>query len=234
MRPQRVAVLAITLLGCSPLGPPPPPPPAPTNAATAAFSRATIVADVDDMLATLERVHPDLHSRVSRDSTRRMRDAFVASLPESAPRAGVWPEMARIVAAFGDGHTALGPPPEELDRFSIAGGLIFPAGVALGAAKSLTVTGYFGSDSALARGDEILAISGTSVDSLLRLFRAEISGETDTWRDYIALNQFGNYLWYNGIRAPYRVEVRASNGQTRGVSVRGERRDSVFARARRS
>jgi len=111
--PRRLASLSVAtfaIAACS-LTREPPLPPAPASTPRV-LSRAILAADIDSMLAAIERVHPNAYSVVSRDSVRRARDAIVARLPDSADRITAWPSYARLVAMLGDGHRrrpAVGP-----------------------------------------------------------------------------------------------------------------------------
>jgi C-terminal processing protease CtpA/Prc len=227
------ALLAGLLGACSLTRPPAPPPPIPAGA-TAPLPRAAIVADLDSLLATIERVHPNPYTVVSRDSVRRLRDRFVAALPDTLSRATAWPAYARIVASFGDGHTNLYPPGEELAHWDANGGLTFPVSVAVNDLGGLTTNAYWRTDSLIHRGDAILGVNGRSADSLFHLFGDEISGESDAFRKRQMAGVFGTYLWYNDIRSPFTLDVRSpADSVTRHVIVDGVPLDTIRARLRR-
>ncbi|MES2176745.1 MAG: S41 family peptidase [Gemmatimonadota bacterium] len=223
-----------SLSGCAITRPAAGLPVTPPGAVTTAFARDAIAADLDSVLSMIERIHPDPYSVVSRDSVRHLRNALIADVPDSVKRAAVWPSYARVVSALGDGHTNIWPPREEVDQHAAAGGLVFPAAVTVSALGELTVSGYWRSDSLVHRGDVIVGINGRTSDSLLRVMRGEISGESTEWRTRMAADQFGTLLWYNGITPPYVVGLRrAGSTEVRTVNVEGVEPDSIRVRVRR-
>lgn len=214
--------------GCSPVRSVPLPARPP---ATQRFvPRAALVADLDSMLASVERVHPNPYTVVSREAVRDARDAIVSQLPDSADRLTAWPSFARLVAMLGDGHTDVAPPSEDILGFMAFGGAMFPVRTTIAASGALTVTAYVFGDSVLRRGDEIVAVNGHRTDSLLRVFAGQIGGETERWREQVAARQLETFLLLNGIRAPFTVDVRSTqSGVLRQVSVRGVGRDTLTA-----
>jgi C-terminal processing protease CtpA/Prc len=112
---------------------------------------------------------------------------------------------------------------------------MFPTRTIAGDSGSVTVATYRFGDSLLRRGDQIVAVNDRPVDSLLRVFAAEIGGETQRWREQVAARQFETFLLLNDIRAPFTVEVRSSRAaETRRIAVRGIGRDSMAAADRRA
>lgn len=228
--PKRAIITLVLAVACSPLRTLTPPPVPPAVAARGFVSRAEIAADLDSMLAMIERVHPNPYTVVSRDSVRAARNAIVSQLPDSSTRMAAWPSAARLSAMLGDGHTSLAPPADAILAFMGRGGTMFPARATVTATGALAVTAYLFGDSLLRRGDELLAINGRRTDSLIRLFAAEVGGETERWREQVAASQLESFLLVNGIRAPYSVEVRSSASATsRTITLRGIGRDSLVA-----
>lgn len=199
------------------------------------FDRAIVAADIDSMLAIIERVHPNPYTVVSRDSLRAVRNALVTRLPDSASRVDVWPSFARLVALLGDGHTNVEVPSEEVFGLLARGGVIFPMRTIAADAGRLTVATYLPGDSLLRRGDEILGVNGYATDSLLRTFTEEIGGETTRWREQVAARQLESFLVMNRIRAPFSVVARAAvQSDSRQLTLQGISRDSLEASNRRA
>lgn len=222
-------------VSCSFVKVPVPPPPSPEAATHPYLSRAALVADIDSMLATIERVHPNPYSVVSRDSVRAMRNAIAARFPDSASRLDAWPSFARLVAALGDGHTTVQLPGEELTRFRQNGGLTFPVRATLSDSATLTVSTYLFDDSLVHRGEQIAAINGHPVDWLLRAFAGEVGGESERWREQVVARQLETYLVLNSVHAPYTLELRSPRGDAppRVVAVPGIGVDGLAAIIRR-
>jgi C-terminal processing protease CtpA/Prc len=187
------------------------------------------------MLVTIEHVHPDPYAVVSRDSVRRLRDALLTEVPETTTRVAVWPAYARLVAALGDSHTNLYPPPEEIARYTANQGTIFPADLSLDEMGKLRVSSYWPDDSLIHRGDAITRVNGRPVDSLLHAFVDEISGESVASRRGTATEAFSTFLWYNGVRPPYTIEIQSSgDAATKRVVSDGITADGIRARRRRA
>jgi hypothetical protein len=227
-------MLAAAGAACTLVSVPPPPPPSISND-RAYISRAAIAADIDSTFATIERVHPNPYTVVSRDSVQRARDAIVAALPDSATPMAAWSSYARLVALIGDGHTSVHAPGQYINRFIGRGGQIFPTRTTTTAGGALAVTAYRFGDTLLRRGDELLSVNDRPVDSLLRAFASEIGGETERWREAVAAQQFETLLLLNDVRPPFTAEVRSSgDASPRRLSVRAIGRDSLLAANRRA
>src|SRR5262249_24049567 len=189
-----------------------------------------MAADIDSMLAMIERVHPDPYIVVSRDSMRRARNVVVARLPDSSSRMAAWQSYARLVAMIGDGHTSVQAPGDEILRFVRRGGLIFPTRTAATDSGTVTVTAYRFGDTLLRRGDQLVAVNELPIDSLLRSFAGEIGGETERWRELVAAQQFESLLLLNDVRPPFTAQVRSSGAAApRRLSVRAIGRHSLVA-----
>jgi hypothetical protein len=228
-RARNVVTLALVGLGACTLYHTPRLAPAPPGA-DRWYSRAEVAADLDALFTTFEHVHPDLYSVVPRDSMARRRTAFLAALPDSVRRDELFPELARLVALIGDGHTGVFGSGDARRRYLAAGGRTFPISLDVDEDDALRVAGAIGGlPAGIHRGDRLLAINGHDADSLLRDFMLEMSGETTWWRARSAAQSFGGLLWPNHIEAPFTLTVRAVDGSTIAAVVPGLTQDSVAA-----
>jgi len=78
------------------------------------------------MLHTLEAVHPNLYFKASRKDISDLRRELEASITQPMTRVEFWPLAGRLAAAFGDDHTSVWPPGEDLSAYAKSGGLFFP------------------------------------------------------------------------------------------------------------
>jgi len=194
------------------------PAPAPASIVGQRLSRAAATEDIDFLLATYDDVHPDLYANVSRDSVRRLRDEFVRRLPDSVSRIELWLGLDRIATAFGDGHTTLSPPRDEIIQAVVRGDMLLPVGVVLDETGRLVVGTTPVGDTTLRRGDRLVSVNGRSADSLLEEIAGEMSGESPVWRERQAASGFAGHLWLLGVRAPFAVRTRSASGVERGES----------------
>jgi hypothetical protein len=212
----------------------PPPPAASPSAIGRSLPRAEAIADVDTLMRTLEDVHPDLYAVRSRDATVRALREVTAAFPASMTRAELWMRLAPFVAGFGDGHTSLWMPGDEVARMRRDGALVFPPSVVTaGADQRLVVAAPLGAAGRLDRGDRIRSVNGLPADSLVRAWTSEFSGESDRLRVAEVTNSFRDLSLIHGLRVPYTLEIEAISGQARAVKLAGVPRDSLVALAAR-
>src|SRR5262245_6644623 len=88
-------------------------PPLDESAVNRTFTPQELAADVDDLFAIIEEVHPDPYTVQSRDEMARRRAALVAALDHPMTRVEFQPRVAELVASLGDGHTSVARPSEE-------------------------------------------------------------------------------------------------------------------------
>lgn len=218
---RRLAIsIGFFAVGCASLVHPPTLPPIPPGIVGHRMSRAAAVEDIDTLLAIDRRVHVNLFANVSRDSITHMRDALVASLPDSVSRVDLWLGLDHIVTAFGDGHTSLEPPFNEVFAAVGGGDMLLPIGVSLDETGELVVASVPDADTSLVLGDRVISINGRAADSLLNMVADQISGEARVMQLDAAVKGFAGRLWFNGVRGPFVVRTRNAEGVEREASFR--------------
>ena len=185
------------------------------------------MADVDTMMRTLEDVHPDLYAERSRESVAVSRERLLAGLPLSMTRGELWLRLAPLVASFGDGHTSVYLPGEEVARMQAAGALVFPPSVVQDNGGHLVVSAPLGQD--VEAGNRIVSVNDLDADSLVRAWTNEVSGESERYRVAGVTSAFRNFLLVHSIRAPYSLEIERVGGARRRAVLAGLTQDSLRA-----
>jgi hypothetical protein len=193
-------------------------PPVPASIGDHQLSRRDAVADAEFLFRTLEDVHPNLYAHMPKDSVQRMRDRLTGTLGDSISRPELWTRFAVIVASLHDAHTSVYQPAEDLAAYRARGGFLAPLNVARDDTGALVLTGIVRGDTSAHRGDRLLAVNAHPADSLLDVFSRQISDERDWQRPRRAAAAFSFMLYLNGVRAPYAVRVRATNGTVREIT----------------
>ncbi len=205
------------------------PPPAPAAAVGRTLTRADAIVDVDTLFHTLEDVHPDLYAVWPRDSAAAARKQLVADLPPSLSRSDWWVRLSPVVARFGDGHTNLGHPADDIRAARAL--LVFPPSVDADDDRQFVVSAPIDRSLSLQRGDRLVAVNGRNADSLMSAWMREFSGEADAFRAAQVAGTFRDLLFMHAIEPPWTLTIaRGEDEQT--VLVPGITRDSLAALAR--
>ncbi len=196
--------------------------PVPPELAKQKFDTSALRADLDYLLQTFEEVHPDLYAYTSREDILALKNQLVSSLNREMTRKEFYPIVARMAAAFGDGHTGVGMPREEIRLFNQEGGKWFPFTAFAIHHPGLQVRTSLKEDSPVGTGDWILSINGHPVDSLRTVFGRQVSAETEHRRAYRVRSAFRYHLWLNGIEAPFTLQWhRADSTEIHTTTVEG-------------
>ena len=222
---------AIGLASCSPIRVPPPSSAAPA-AIGSTITRDDARADVDVLMHTLDDVHPNLYANWPRDSVKLARERLVGDLPASLSRSEFWIRLAPFVAGFGDGHTNVSMPREEARRLQAAGALVFPPSIVINDEGHVVVSVPIIRDAGLAASDRVLSLNGMNVDSLVRAWMSEQSGESERFRAANVASSFRDLLLLHALAAPYRI-VTQHGEETRTIELAGISQDSLRAVAAR-
>lgn len=94
----------------------------------------------------------------------------------------------------------------------------------------LLINLVFDPSSSLRRGDQILELNGRPIESLMRMFVGEMSGESQVYRAASGAPMFGNLLLIHSIHAPFTIRVAGAGGADRRVESAGIPRDQLRQR----
>jgi hypothetical protein len=125
------------------------------------FPPDKLKSDLNFLLRTLEDVHPDLYRYRSRPEIYEMKQRIEKSLTEPLTRLDFYRRVAPLVSAFGDGHTSITYPVEELNEYLGRGGRLFPLETRIvGDSNRLFVA--FDYNGEIPPGSEIVGLNGLS------------------------------------------------------------------------
>ena len=194
------------------------------------ISRQAALDDLDFLMGTLERVHPDPYRFRSREVVDAERRRVAETMPASLTTRDLCLRLGRVLAALDDGHTgidcvrlmrdewrrAAGASPPETQRL-----LMFPPFMRLDDQQHLVV-GWPNGAPGLLPGDRILRINGQDADALLASWASEVSSDTEAARRASVARRFRLHLALHGIEPPYRLTVAAPVAPSREVIIEGE------------
>ena len=171
------------------------------GAAQDELSRDQLLADLDQALAWIEATHPDLSHSADAAALAELRDQVEARLPDRLDRREAWLALGAFNPLFNDAHTGIALPAGAAVAFP-------PVKVESG---RLFVADSIAADSALAPGDEILAIDEVETSGLIARLTPSLRGEADSLRERILELRFGDFLalWTGGASAEMLTIARA-------------------------
>lgn len=225
-------VLSLTLSSCASN----PRAPAGSTAARVGITRAAVIADMDEAVAKLADMHPNLYWRASPEDVARRRQELTAQLPESPSALDVYLTLMGLTSVFDDAHVAVASVPpqlagadgESLYDIHAEGGGPFPA-VFDPYSDALRVTAVTPSERSLRAGDVIASVNGIAAADLLSRLQHNLPGSTDTKR-FEARREFGRLLWTLGIKPPFQVELDGEDGSAgKTLLVQGSTRQELAA-----
>lgn len=189
-----------------------------TSVSHSAITRADVVADVDQAVALLSDMHPNLYWRATREEMEQRKQELLARLPESPSALDVYVTLMGLTSVFDDIHVAVATIPPQLngadgkslyDIYAEGGGP-FPA-LFDPFADGLRVVTVTAPEQNLKAGDVIASINGVAASELLDRLEHLLPGSAATKR-FEARREFGRMLWMLGAKAPFQVGLAASNG----------------------
>lgn len=179
---------------------------------------ASVRADLDTLLRTFEAVHPDLYRNASREDIRRRRAVIEQQLTGPVSPRTVAVAMARLAAAFDDGHTRVDLPLGAYEAAARSGARTFPLTVSTTNGRVYVRRSC---DSALPPRARLLSINGRDAAVLFQTVQAVVSG-AEPYRQAVAEDQFPWLLWLHEVEAPFRIAyVSPSTGAPQTRTLRG-------------
>lgn len=187
-----------------------------TELADHPLTAAEVAEDVAVFRRAVEEVVPFPYLNAPEARVDSLADAILA---EGAMRPlAFYERMSRLKAVYDGSHYFLGYPAYVMrDSFMASGTGIFPLRLdRIGGA--LVVAGHSQDLPKASRfretvGDTLLRVNGLDADSLFTAFYRYVGG-TETTKAYDTRESYHQWLWLNGVRGPFAVELRDSTGAT--------------------
>ncbi|MFH1120733.1 MAG: S41 family peptidase [Bacteroidota bacterium] len=175
------------------------------------FLKPEVVSDLDNMIKSIEEVHPNPYHSNSKESIYSLRDSIVSILPDTISKNRVYLAFKLLSAAYGEGHTdvLLFITRNDLDKYQES----FPLWVGSFNDAGFIVEANVFDTIDIKQGDIITSINGVS-ESLIKKEIARYSGESETY----ALNGAIGFLfplWVEllDIHAPFIITYQRNDLQ---------------------
>ena len=180
--------------------------------AAESISRVDAIRDLDFLIRSIEKVHPDPYTARSLERTMAERDRVVDALPDSMTSEELWLKLAPFMAGYHDGHTFLFMPPHPGTP------LYFPADIRW-IDRMVIVSGV--PPTGLSRGNQIVRVNGHDPVALLEEWEPHMNGELPALRRAKAAGTFRTLLYMRGIEGPYTLGIVDAEGTERQVTLDG-------------
>jgi len=194
------------------------------------FPPDKLKSDLDFLLRTLEDVHPDLYRYRSRPEIYEMKQRIERSLTEPLTRIDFYRRVAPLVSAFGDGHTSITYPVEELNEYLGRGGRLFPLETRIvgDSNRLFVVLDYSGE---IPPGSEIVGLNGLSISKLTADLANYVSGEKLSYRLGLVNTNLRALLWFVYGAEDFRLKYLTPSGEAFEKQINGLTRDELTRRA---
>ena len=169
-------------------------------------------ADLELLFRIIETVHPAPYAAVSAEELAGHRRAVEAQLGESLSVVEFYRLLAPLVAALGDGHSAIVPPGGAYQAAAWMGADLFPLELDFQGERVLVRDAP--GEAALPAGSELVRLNGAPVGEGLGTALTLISGERQAWRQARLADQLPMYWWLaHGDLGLLRVVARTPGGE---------------------
>ncbi len=176
------------------------------------FNAESVKEDLLFLYQTLDKSHFDLFTNTPKAVFDREFEKIENSLNDSMSLLQIDRIFRPFVALTNEGHCSLELPINSYVSYLQKGGTLFPLDLYFNDNKVL-VLDNFSNDSAIKVGDEIIAINGTPIDSILNTLYKYVSGE-NTYSKKISIESisFPRLYWiiYDG-QTKFEVAIKRNN-----------------------
>jgi hypothetical protein len=167
-------------------------------AAPATFTPEQLRADLSELEAGLDRIHPDVTHSVDRQSLARAMADVRARLDHPMTAHEAWTVMSSLNAVMSDGHLAVSYPggsAAELQRHLAADGRLFPFAVHVTESGSIYVRGAPDGSATPLAGMRIDTIEDRPADAIASTLLAHVNGDSPAMRAALLSDRFAFYYW---------------------------------------
>jgi C-terminal processing protease CtpA/Prc len=182
------------------------------------FSKKQLNDDVSFLIRTIEKVHPNMYHSIDRRKYQYLADSVRNALLDGMTERQVWPILARLVGALGEGHSTFNYPDSLAAQLKNGSRHLFPIIVKEFNGRNLVVNVDLSMNNGLRPGDQITSINGISSSALID----KLSGYTGGLKTYRSINVCLNlisYLYLYNINSPYTINY-LRNGSLGSVTIK--------------
>lgn len=184
------------------------------------LSAEELQQDLDALVATVERTHPDLGYVADRKEVARVAASIRAELDRPLTLREAWLSLARLNPYFADAHAGLRHPAAEFDAYRSNGGAAFPVPVIVDRDGILRAGATTDPLTGICPFEEIVSINGRASGEIVKTLMPLMRGETESLRRLVLAFNFPGHLWaLTGPASEFRLVVRGADGRTRALAV---------------
>lgn len=184
-------------------------------------------ADIDALLEGARQRHPDFAGYADEAGLRQLAATLKADINQPLTRVEFFRYVGQLSHAFGDGHSFLLWPYQELKTQQAAGAKIFPFAVTYKADSLIVNHTYQAAGQQLPAASQLVKINGVSIDEILQKTQLYVGGETATLRKAFVADRLPYMLWaVFGFVSQFDVEFR-HQGKLQHLSVKPEQQWTI-------
>ena len=161
------------------------------------LNRKQAISDLDYLTKNLKAIHPDPFTRISEEEFDVHTEQIKSNLSDKTSRKNFSRSIAELLALIRDEHTRdyyqFG---SDFYAYVHSGGKIFPLAFRFDG-NDMIVDGWKTNfkPQSLKKGDAVIAINGTQMESLLKRYGKYISAQTDLQRNWWLEKWMHYFLW---------------------------------------
>ncbi len=169
----------------------------------------------------IKDIHPQPFMRISEKQFHRSIVRVARNINHPMTRVAYSKALVPVIAALGDGHTRLGFPIEERQKFIDQGGKFLPLVIDI-IQERIVVTRNLSDFPGIQTGWHLKEINGMPAKKMIKEFRAFSAGERPEHRDWISSVYFQLLYWLNyGPTEIFRVTLIDHSGHERVFILNG-------------
>ncbi|GAA0374993.1 hypothetical protein GCM10009092_44040 [Bowmanella denitrificans] len=151
--------------------------------------------DLDAFVAGVRERHPDFSGYADEAALSQMLEKLKNSITKPMTRVEFFRYVGQLSHAFGDGHSFLIWPYQELNALKEQGETPFPFAVKLTSSGVFVPQSYVSGEQQLPVGSQILRINGVATSDIFANAQRYVGGETAGLRGAFVAERFSHLLW---------------------------------------
>lgn len=151
--------------------------------------------DIDAFVTGVRVRHPDFAGYADEAALIQLTDELKSAITTPMTRVEFFRYVGQLSHAFGDGHSFLIWPYQELSALKEQGEKPFPFAVKLSPSGVFVPQSYVSGDLQLPGGSQIVSINGVAMSEIFARAQRYVGGETAGLRDAFVAERFPHLLW---------------------------------------